>query len=85
MSPELEIYLAAHWLNDGVKGYPSDRADFVPLLQLGHLRVLVAQPEYLWAMKCLEWRIGADFHDAEDVRYLLRLLSGFAREGQALP
>ena len=25
-------------------------------------------------MKCLAMRIGAEFHDEEDVRYLLRLL-----------
>ena len=66
--------VAANWLNDGVKGYLSDRADFVPFLELDHLRVMVAQPEYLLAMKCLAWRIGAEFHDEDDVRYLLRHL-----------
>ena len=45
-----------------------------PLLELDHLRVMVAQPEYLLAMKCLAMRIGAEFRDEEDVRYLLRLL-----------
>ncbi|MGH8680168.1 MAG: hypothetical protein ACREVP_01495, partial [Burkholderiales bacterium] len=39
-----------------------------------HLRVMVAQPEYLLAMKCLSLRIGAEFHDEDDVRYLLRHL-----------
>jgi hypothetical protein len=34
----------------------------------------VAKPEYLLAMKCLAMRIGAEFHDEDDVRYLLRLL-----------
>jgi hypothetical protein len=34
----------------------------------------VAQPEYLLAMKCLAMRIGAEFHDEDDVRYLLRHL-----------
>ena len=63
-----------NWLNDGVKGYLSERADFAPFLELEHLRVLVAQPEYLLAMKCLAWRIGAEFHDEDDVRYLLRHL-----------
>ncbi|TLY70315.1 MAG: hypothetical protein E6K47_04565 [Gammaproteobacteria bacterium] len=28
----------------------------------------------LFAMKCLAMRIGAEFHDEEDVRYLLRHL-----------
>ena len=62
---------------------PSDRADFAPFLELDHLRVLVAQPEYLLAMKCLAWRIGAEFHDEDDVRYLLRLL-GLSTYPQAL-
>ena len=35
---------------------------------------MVAQPEYLLAMKCLAMRIGPEFHDEDDVRYLLRLL-----------
>lgn len=36
---------------------------------------MVAQPEYLLAMKCLAMRIGEEFHDEEDVRYLLRHLN----------
>jgi len=35
---------------------------------------MVAQPAYLLAMKCLAMRIGAEFHDEDDVRYLLRHL-----------
>ena len=35
---------------------------------------MVAQPQYLLAMKCLAMRIGAEFHDEADVRYLLRHL-----------
>ena len=62
------------WLNDAVKGFLSDRGDYQPWLELDHLRVMVAQPEYLFAMKCLAFRIGAAFHDEDDIRYLLRLL-----------
>jgi hypothetical protein len=62
------------WLNDGVKGYVSEKADFGPFLELDHLKVMVAQPKYLLAMKCLAMRIGAEFHDLDDVRFLLRLL-----------
>jgi hypothetical protein len=62
------------WLNDGVKGFLSENADFAPFLELDHLRVMVAQPHYLLAMKCLAMRIGAEFHDEDDVRFLLRLL-----------
>ena len=66
--------LDPHWLNDAVKGFLSERADFAPFLELDHLRVMVAQPEYLLAMKCLAMRLGAEFHDEADVRYLLRHL-----------
>jgi uncharacterized nucleotidyltransferase DUF6036 len=64
----------ADWLNDAVKGFMSSRGDFVPFLELDHLRIMMARPEYLLAMKCLAMRLGAEFHDEEDVRYLLRLL-----------
>lgn len=66
--------LPSDWLNDAVKGYLSPQADFAPFLELDHLRIMVARPEYLLAMKCLAMRIGAEFHDEEDVRFLLRLL-----------
>jgi hypothetical protein len=63
------------WLNDGVKAFLSERGEFSPFLELDHLRVMVAQPEYLLAMKCLSLRIGAEFHDEDDIRYLLRHLN----------
>jgi len=66
--------LKPDWLNDAVKGYLSERGEFRPWLELGHLKVMVAQPEYLLAMKCLAFRIGPEFHDEDDVRFLLRLL-----------
>jgi hypothetical protein len=66
--------LSPDWLNDGVKGFMSAQGDFAPFLELDHLRVMVAQPAYLLAMKCLSMRIGAEFHDEDDVRYLLRHL-----------
>jgi hypothetical protein len=64
----------SQWLNDAVKGFMSAQGEFAPFLELDHLRVMAAQPEYLLAMKCLAMRIGAEFHDEEDVRFLLRLL-----------
>ena len=69
-----EAGVAQDWLNDGVKGFLSERGEFVPFLELDHLRVMVAPPEYLLAMKCLAFRIGEEFHDEEDIRYLLRHL-----------
>ena len=35
----------------------------------------MAQPEYLLAMKCVAMRLGEEFHDLDDVRYLLRYLN----------
>src|SRR5688500_5151312 len=63
------------WLNDAVKGYLSPRGEFDPYLELPHLRVFTARPEYLLAMKCASLRLGAEFHDLDDVRYLLRFLN----------
>lgn len=62
------------WLNDAVKGFLGARSDFVPYLELDHLRVFVAEPHYLLAMKCAAMRLGEEFHDLDDVRYLLRHL-----------
>lgn len=64
----------ATWLNDAVKGFLGVRGDFAPYLELDHLRVFVAEPHYLLAMKCAAMRLGAEFHDLDDVRYLLRHL-----------
>jgi hypothetical protein len=63
-----------HWLNDAAKGFMSEQGEFAPFLELNHLRIMAAQPEYLLAMKCLAMRIGAEFHDEDDVRFLLRVL-----------
>lgn len=63
------------WLNDAVKAFLSPRGSFDLFLELSHLRVYVAQPAYLLAMKCAAMRLGAEFHDLADVRYLLRYLN----------
>ncbi len=84
--PASEVRLAAgkvasemdvddNWLNDAVKAYLSPDGEFDLFLELDHLRVLVAQPEYLLAMKCLAMRIGEEYHDEDDIRYLLRYLN----------
>ncbi len=63
------------WINDAVKGYFSDRGEYDTFLDLSHLRVFVARAEYLLAMKCLAMRIGEEFQDIEDIRYLIRYLN----------
>jgi hypothetical protein len=67
--------LPPSWLNDAVKGYLSDRGSFRRYLELSHLTVYTAEPEYLLAMKCLAARIGEEFHDLDDIRFLLRYLN----------
>ncbi len=62
------------WLNDAVKRFLSARGDYVPFLERPHLAVFVAVPEYLLALKCMAMRLGAEFQDEADVRFLLRLL-----------
>ena len=71
------------WLNDAVKGYLSPRGEFDEFLDLPHLKVFVARPEYLLAMKCASMRLGEEFHDLDDVRYLLRYLN-IAKADEAL-
>ena len=70
-----EANVPEDWLNDAVKGYLSSRGDVDPFLELPHLRVFVARPTYLLAMKCAAMRLGEEFHDLDDVRYLLRYLN----------
>ena len=62
------------WLNDAAKGYISKKGDFNSFLELSNLRIMTASPQYLLAMKCLAMRLGAEFHDENDVRFLLRYL-----------
>ncbi len=83
--PKTEVYAAAAevtrrhgapegWLNDAVKGFLSDQAETHPLLDLPHLKVFVAVPEYLLAMKCMSMRLGKDETDLRDIRFLMRHL-----------
>ena len=71
----IEIGIGEKWLNDGVKGFLSEKGNFNHFLDLPNLRVFCASPRYLLAMKCLAMRIGEEFHDLADIRYLLRYLN----------
>ena len=62
------------WLNDAVKAFLSPRGDFDAFVERDNLRVFVARPEYLLAMKCVALRLGEEFHDLDDIRFLLRHL-----------
>ena len=67
--------IPADWLNDAVKGFLGPHGDFDPWLELDHLRVFIARPEYLLAMKCASMRLGREFKDLDDIRFLLRYLN----------
>lgn len=75
----------ASWLNDAVKGFlgPDNAFDQDPFLELSHLRVFFPRPEYLLALKAVALRLGPEFHDEEDVRYLLRHL-GIEHSSEAI-
>lgn len=59
-----EIGLPLGWLNDAVKGFVASRdPQAVPTLELPGLRVSVASPRILLAMKVLAHRVGEDEGD----------------------
>jgi hypothetical protein len=62
-----------------VKGFLSEHGEYATFLELDHLRVMVAQPAYLLAMKCLALRIGAEFHDEDDIRSYEQALAVLTR------
>ena len=78
------LKLPADWINDGVKGFLStaDRTSTelfatYPSETKPGLRVLVASPDYLFAMKCLAMRAGGVGENADvgDIRALARELN----------
>ena len=82
------------WLNDGVKGWlshrdadPEAKALFrtYPSEDKPGLRVLVASPNYLFAMKCMAMRIGGvdETQDRSDIETLARKI-GITTAEQAL-
>jgi hypothetical protein len=81
-----EQQLPADWLNDGVKGYISNRHQITAgnLPQFPHLRVTMPVPEYLLAMKCMSARLGGTSGepvDVPDIIFLIRHLQlQFARD-----
>ena len=62
------------WLNDGVKAFLSPQGEYSEYLELSNLKVFAAKPETMFAMKCLALRLGAEFQDEDDIKYLLRTL-----------
>jgi hypothetical protein len=83
--PKREVYEAAaevavelgaprDWLNDAVKGFLSEKGEITPLVDFPGLKVFVAAPEYLLAMKCMSMRLGKDDTDLSDIKFLMSRL-----------
>jgi predicted nucleotidyltransferase len=83
-----------NWLNDGVKGWLSNRdADpdvkalfkTYPAEDQAGLRVYTAKPEYLFAMKCRAMRVGGveTTSDIDDIKLLARAI-GIRNSQEAL-
>ena len=79
------------WLNDGVKGFLSHRDHDAearmlfrsyPGEETAGLRVFVASPRYLFAMKCLAMRIGGvdETRDRADIEALAREIGVISAE-----
>jgi len=66
-----EYELVNDWLNDGVKGFLVEHPRKV-FLNLSHLVVMVADSEYMLAMKSLSARI--DGTDSKDIQFLINKL-----------
>jgi hypothetical protein len=67
----VEKKISEDWLNDGVKEFVVEHPRQV-FLELSHLTVFTADPEYLLAMKSLAARI--DSTDNGDIRFLIKKL-----------
>jgi hypothetical protein len=69
------------WLNDAVKGFlPGDDPEATVLFEHPGLRVRIASPRYLFAMKAAASRVA---RDTDDIAELFRLC-GFRSVGEAL-
>ena len=73
----VEFGFEANWLNDGVKGFVSDAAEFTAdgMPVFSNLRIMRPTTEYLLAMKCLASRAADATTDGDraDILTLLKL------------
>ena len=67
-----ENNLHENWLNDGVKGFLSEKSEFSVYKEMSNLNIYVASPEYMLAMKCLSARLD-NLNEADDIKFLLKL------------
>ena len=65
--------LPKDWLNDGVKGFLSEKSDFCHYKEMSNLNIYAASAEYMLAMKCLSARLD-NANEQDDIRFLLEHL-----------
>lgn len=69
--------LSTHWLPEAARallgGGPGGRR--VQYVELPGIRLFEPVPEHALAVKCAAMRLGEEFHEHEDVRYLLRAMN----------
>jgi hypothetical protein len=63
------------WLQGSVRSVLAGAAPLGSYLELSHLSVFVPLPAYVLAVKCAAMRLEDDFHELEDVRYVLRAMN----------
>ena len=66
---------AADWLPKAVRMLLAEGPDRQDYLTLSHLSVFTPLPAYVLAVKCAAMRLGDDFTEEEDVRYVLRAMN----------
>ncbi len=75
-----ELNFVSNWLNDGVKGFVSDKDGDEGVMNFHKaypdeknpsIRIYTPSPEYLLAMKCIAMRIGNQSKDIDDIKYLM--------------
>lgn len=69
-----DLNIPNDWLNDSVKGFLSNNAEFSEYQKLSNLTINVASPEYMLAMKCLSARAD-NTNEIEDIKYLIKVLN----------
>lgn len=66
-----EENLPYDWLNDGVKGFVSDKGEMEEFEIYSNLSIYRTKIDYLLAMKCMSCRLDEDSKDISDIQFLI--------------
>jgi len=70
----IEHGLQPLWLNDICYQFLSERGKFKEYKNFSNLKIYIAQPEYMLAMKCLSARISNPY-ELDDIKFLINYLN----------